>query len=136
MTVTDTVTDGGASCALLPQCCGAAYLKQGKIDEGVEMLEAVSTGDNTLKMATLVALGFAYEDQGAFGKAGSSFEKAASTPAETDNLTPLLLQKAGENYEADGDLSKARRVYQRIKDEYPVSQQGTQIDKYLGRIAQ
>ena len=28
--MTDTVTDGGASCALLPQCCGAAYLKQGK----------------------------------------------------------------------------------------------------------
>ncbi|MEL6594111.1 MAG: tetratricopeptide repeat protein [Bacteroidota bacterium] len=115
---------------------GVAYIKLGQVEDGIEMLESVSTSANTLGLSTYTALGFAYEETGDFGKAASNFEKAATTPAKSDNTTPLFWQKAGENYEANGDISKARKLYQQIKDEYPLSQQGQQIDKYLGRVAE
>ncbi len=115
---------------------GVAYLKQGQLDAGISELEAISAGNNTLGMATYVALGFAYEDQGDPGKAASFFEKAASTPAENDQTTPLFLLHAGMNYEADGSIAKARSAYQKIKDAYPNSTEAQQIDKYLGRVAE
>lgn len=115
---------------------GVAYLKQGQIDDGVAELEAISAGNNSLGMATYIALGFAYEDMGDPAKAASYFEKAARTPAENEQTTPMFLLNAGINYEADGNISKARSLYQEIKDEYPSSSEGGQIDKYLGRVAE
>ncbi|MEL7532931.1 MAG: tetratricopeptide repeat protein, partial [Bacteroidota bacterium] len=134
----DVIDDhsGTATANAAKYYAGVAYLKLGQVNDGLDMLESVSTSGNTLGMSTYIALGFAYEDQGDYGKAASNFEKAATTPAESDNTTPLFLQKAGENYEANGDIAKARKLYQKIKDEYPTSQQGSQIDKYLGRVAE
>jgi tetratricopeptide (TPR) repeat protein len=115
---------------------GVAYLKQGDLESGIDELESVSAGDNTLGFATYVALAFAYEDQGNPAKAASLFEKAANTPVRNEQTSPLLFLHAGQNYEAAGEINKARKVYEIIRDEYPLSTEGRDIEKYLGRVAQ
>ena len=46
-----------------------------------------------------------------------------------------MLLNAGRNYEADGNLSKALSLYQKIKDKYPQSAEARDIDKYIGRVS-
>jgi tetratricopeptide (TPR) repeat protein len=41
--------------------------------------------------------------------------------------------KAGEIYELNGNYSEALKLYERIKDEYPESTEGSSIDKYIAR---
>ena len=115
---------------------GVISVRQGLTAEGIDYLQSVSTGDNMLGMSTAMALGFAYEEQGDYEKAAASFEDAASIPAENDQTTPTMLFNAGRNYEAAGNISKARALYQQIKDKYPTSTEGFRIDKYLGRVSE
>ncbi|MEO1449163.1 MAG: tetratricopeptide repeat protein [Bacteroidota bacterium] len=126
---------GTAAANMAKYYIGIIYLKQGNTDDGIEYLESFSKGDDFLSMGAYTALGFAYEDQGDASKAASLFEKAARTPAENDKTTPTMLLNAGRNYEAAGNPGKAKSLYQEIKDEYPFSSEGLNIDKYLGRVA-
>jgi len=41
--------------------------------------------------------------------------------------------KAAELYEMNGKYSDALKLYQQIKDEYPGSNEGSSIDKYIER---
>lgn len=115
---------------------GMIYLKQGDLDTGIDYLKKFDTGDNMLSMAAYMALGFAYEDLGDPEEAASYFERAARTPGENDQTTPMMLMQAARNYEAAGKPAEARKIYERIKSEYPTSSEGISIDKYLGRVAQ
>lgn len=123
-------TDAGNSATYYT---GIIYLRQGQIDEGVRYLKDVSTGEDMLSMATYMALGFAHEDLNDPSAAAGYFEKAAKTPGENAQTTPTMLLQAGINYEEAGDTDKARKLYQRIKDDYPQSSEGVSIDRYLGR---
>lgn len=114
---------------------GVIYLKQGDTQTGIDYLEDVSTGDDMLSMATYMALAFAYEDQGDAGRAADLFEKAAYTPEANPQTTPMLLLKAGQNYEATGEADEALELYQTIKEDFPESAEARQIDKYIGRVS-
>ena len=48
--------------------------------------------------------------------------------------TPLFLMKAGELQELNGKYDEALKLYERIRDEYPESTEGTSIDKYIARV--
>ncbi len=45
------------------------------------------------------------------------------------------LLKAGIIYEELGDTAKALEAYNKIKDKYPQSVEGFDIDKYISRLA-
>lgn len=114
---------------------GIIYLKQGRIEEGVEYLEDFDEPSNTLlAMSSYMAQGFGYEDLGNPEKAASYFQRAASAVGENDHTTPTMLLNAGRNYEAAGQFDKALNVYQTIKKDFPTSSEGFQIDKYIGRV--
>jgi len=60
------------------------------------------------------------------------FDKAAKT---SDNLfSATYLLKAGAVCEETGDTQKALSYYKEIKDRYPQSMEGYDIDKYISRI--
>jgi hypothetical protein len=42
--------------------------------------------------------------------------------------------KAAELYELDGKYPDALKLYERIKDEYPTSTEGSSIEKYIARV--
>ena len=112
---------------------GVIHLKKGELETGVDYLKDFSTGDNMLSMAAYMALGFAYEDLGDPAQAASYFERAANTPGENESTTPTMLLHAAQNYEAAGDAGKALELYREIKQSYPLTTEGLNVDKYIGR---
>ncbi len=116
---------------------GIIHLKRGELEEGVDYLKSVSLPSGSMMAVSgNMALGFAYEDLGDPLKAANYFEKAANAIESNEYTTPMVLMNAGRNYEAAGDRAKALKSYQRIKDEFPLSSEGRQIDKYIGRVTE
>ncbi len=113
---------------------GVGYLQQGRLDEGLDALESFSKGDNLLSMAAYSALAFGYEDKGDVSKAANYFEKAANTPSANDRYTPYLLMQAARCYETLNEPDKARKLYEKIRDQYPLSAEGSRVEKYLARV--
>ena len=61
------------------------------------------------------------------------FEEAAARE-ENEFTTPMFLKKAGLAHEALGDNAKAAMAYNKIKDNWPNSDDGVDIEKYIGRV--
>ena len=57
--------------------------------------------------------------------------KSAAEMKKNEFTTPLFLMKSGLAYEELGKFDKALELYKRIKEEYPRSFEGREIDKYI-----
>ena len=67
-----------------------------------------------------------------YKKALACFEEAA---AVVDNMFAAgYLLKAGQVAEKLGENEKALSFYKKIKEQYPQSMEGYDVDKYIGRI--
>ena len=67
-----------------------------------------------------------------YEKATELFEKAAAR--EVNAFTsPMYLKKAGLTYEELGQYEKAIVAYTKIKNEFPQSSEGADIDKFIAR---
>jgi len=115
---------------------GIIYLEQNNLEEGVTYLEDFDKSNSLLAVSAFTALGYAYEDMGNPQDAAQQFEKAADAVKENEFTTPKMLMEAARNYEVGGNINKARSIYEEIKEEFPNSTEGLNIDKYLGRVAQ
>ena len=79
-------------------------------------------------------IGDALVNKGDIKGAVSYFKDAAKI---SDNiLSAGYLFKAGLCYEELKQPKEALAVYQQIKDNYPQSPEGVEIDKYISRIAE
>ena len=114
---------------------GIIHIRQGNLEDGIDYLKSFSKSDNMLSSSAYMAMGFAYEDLGDPSEAANYFEKAARTPGENEHTTPTMLLNAGRNYEAAGQASKALSLYKEIKEDYPQSSEGINIDKNIGRVS-
>lgn len=101
-------------------------------DNAVYYLKKYNGKDNILAARALSSLGDAYCGLENYSAALSSYEKAA---AKSDNMYAAgYLLKAGVVAEQLGDSAKALAFYKEIKDQYPNSVEGYDIDKYISRI--
>ncbi|MFI3268086.1 MAG: tetratricopeptide repeat protein [Rikenellaceae bacterium] len=64
----------------------------------------------------------------------TAFEKAAKM-TENSLTTPMYYKKAGIVAEKLGKKDKALEFYTAIKNNYPMSTEGRDIDKYIGRVS-
>ena len=95
-------------------------------------VEKYSSKDAILAARAAACIGDAYVGLENYSKALGYFEKAA---AAADNMfAATYLLKAGVTAEKLGDNAKAVSFYKTIKEEYPQSMEGYDIDKYIGRI--
>jgi len=115
---------------------GVIQLRQGNLEDGVRYLKEFDKSNSLLAVAAYTALGYAHQDMGDPAEAASYFEKAANAVKDNEFTTPKMLMEAGRSYEMAGNKSKARSLYERIKEEYPNSTEGLTIDKYLGRVTE
>ena len=111
---------------------GVCELQIGNYEQAIKYLESYKGKDAILAARAKSCLGDAYVGLENYTKALACYEQAA---AEADNMFAAgYLLKAGAVAEKLGDDAKALKFYQTIKDQYPQSMEGYDVDKYIGRI--
>ncbi|MBO8485011.1 MAG: tetratricopeptide repeat protein [Bacteroidetes bacterium] len=111
---------------------GVCELQLGNYSEALGYLTSYRGKDKILLARATACIGDAYTGLEDYAKAAAYFEKAA---AIADNMFAAgYLLKAGVTYEELGQKDKALAAYKTIKDKYPQSMQGYDIDKYISRI--
>ncbi|MBE6233004.1 MAG: tetratricopeptide repeat protein [Bacteroidales bacterium] len=111
---------------------GVCELQLGNWESAISYLKAYKGKDAILAARATACIGDAYVGLEDYQKALGYFEDAA---AKADNMYAAgYLLKAGAVAEKLGDNAKALSFYETIKDQYPQSMEGYEIDKYIGRI--
>ena len=112
---------------------GICYLKMGEFQNAIDHLEKFDARDKVVAPMATGAIADAYMELGQVEKAAGLYMKAAEQN-KNDFTTPFLLMKAGWAYEELGSYEKALKAYTRIREEYPRSNEGRDIDKYISKM--
>lgn len=111
---------------------GVCELQLGNYENALDQLKKYKGKNSILAARAIACSGDAYVGLEKYKEALDCFEKAA---ARADNLFAAgYLLKAGVICEELGDQAKALGFYKKIKDKYPQSMEGYDIDKYISRI--
>ena len=110
---------------------GMAYLEMKQYDKAIEFLEQFSTDEAITGPLALGGIGDSFLQLGQPEDALGYYEKAFAK--DLNNLTtPRYLYKAGITALELGDAARALKYFQRIKDEFPDSDEGRTIDVFIG----
>jgi tetratricopeptide (TPR) repeat protein len=112
---------------------GISYLNLGQFDAAIDYLRDFKPAGDVLPAMKEGALGDAYSEKGDFAKAMSYYKKAASSKPN-EAITPYYLKKIGLLHERNAEWAEAKKAYQQIKDKYPNSPDGRDIDKFIIRV--
>lgn len=114
---------------------GICYLHLGQFEDAMEYLNSYKIKDKIIGSLAKGAIGDALVELGDLDTGAEMYIKAAELGDNAFN-TPIFLMKAGQIYEIQQKYEEAVNLYERIKDEYPESTEGTSIDKYIARVNQ
>jgi tetratricopeptide (TPR) repeat protein len=109
---------------------GICYLKLGQFELALEQLNKFSTSDKLVGPMAKGAMGDANMELKQVEKAAGLYLEAAEMK-KNDFTSPLFMMKSAMAYEELGKFDKSLGIYKRIKEEYPRSNEGREIDKYI-----
>ena len=109
---------------------GICYAQLGKYEEAAKALDSFDGNDKMVAPAMKGAMGNCYAQLGQLDKAASLLLKAADE-ADSNSLSPIYLQQAGEILVKQGKYDEAIKAYTTIKEKYFRSYQAMDIDKYI-----
>jgi len=112
---------------------GASLMQMGQFEEAVIYLNKYSLDDEILAPQAKGLIGDAKAELGNNAEAIKLYIEAADM-ADNAFHTPIYLMKAGMLQEMDGNFAEALKLYERIRDNYPESNEGRSIDKYIARV--
>jgi tetratricopeptide (TPR) repeat protein len=126
---------GGTKAANLASFyAGSCYMKLGDFNNAVKYLKDFSTPVKQLQIRAYGLLADAYSEQNKKQEAAEEYKKAGTFYEKDDLFSPEYLFRSGYLYESMGKTQEAIAMYRLIKDKYPTSQRGIDIDKYLARL--
>lgn len=112
---------------------GICELQLGNYESAIDYLKNYKGKDAILKARSISCMGDAYVGLEDYAKALDCFVKAAGV---IDNIyAAAYLLKAGVTAEQLGKNEEALKDYKTIKEQYPQSMEGYDIDKYISRLA-
>jgi tetratricopeptide (TPR) repeat protein len=112
---------------------GICYLHLGQYQDAIDYLTKYSKKDKVIGSIATGATGDAYVELGDLDKGVAKYIEAADMAKNSFN-TPIFLMKAGQIFELQQKYAEALKLYERIKNEYPESTEGTTIEKYIARV--
>ncbi len=112
---------------------GVSYLRLGQFENAIKLLDEFHTQDPILGVIAKGSIGDAFLELGQKEEAMEYYQKAVKV-SDNDYVVPFYLLKAGLLAEQLGKNEEAKGYYETIKAKYPDSRQGTDIDRYLGRV--
>ena len=114
---------------------GVCDLKLGSFNEAIKYLTDFSTDSKPVQMMAYGCLGDAYSEVNKKSDAVDAYKKAASTfEDDKDNSAEYLFRAALLN-EVLGKNKEALDLYKQLKDKFPGTQRGAQVDKYIYRLS-
>jgi len=113
---------------------GICYYHLNKPEDALTYLKKYSVKDNVFAPIIHGLMGDCYVDLGKTAEGIKYFNQAASD-ANSELISPIYLKKAGVAYESLSDYANAEKIYRTIKDKYPTSQEASDIDKFIERVA-
>lgn len=111
---------------------GLSYLYLGEYENAISSLKKFSSDDLLMANMAIANIGDAYMQLGNYAKAAEHYKKAAASKAN-DFSTPTFLMKNALALEKSNDYSGALKIYEKIEKEYPSSQEGRDVEKYIER---
>jgi tetratricopeptide (TPR) repeat protein len=113
---------------------GSCYLKLGDFNNAIKYLKDFSTSVRQLQERDYGLLADAYSELNRKEEAAEQYKKAGTYFEKDELLSPEYLFRSGYLYESMGKTQDAIAMYRLIKDKYPTSPRGSDIDKYLARL--
>ena len=114
---------------------GMAYMRLGEYNNAITHLKAFSSTDDIYGALAYGNIGDAYLQQKNNAEALNYYIKAFEQ-SNNEFVTPLYLKKAGIAATLQGKTADALKYYERIKNEYPNSEEARTIDILIGKISQ
>ena len=111
---------------------GIGYLRKGEYQNAIDHLEKFSSDDQILSAVSQGAIGDAYVELGNLGEAAENYMKAANKN-KNKFTTPIYMMRAGIVYEDLAQYNDAIKVYETIKNDYPETNEGREIEKFIAR---
>jgi len=116
---------------------GESYLQLGDYKNAIKYLEEFDAhGAKQVEAKVEGLLGDAYAEMKQNEKALEHYKKAGSIFPEDAFLSSEYLFRAGMLYEIMGKNKEAIEVYKEIKEKFPRTEKGYNIDKYLARLGE
>jgi TolA-binding protein len=109
---------------------GICFLRTGKYEEAIKHLEKFDSDDIMVESMALGAMGDCYMELGNKEKAAALYLKAG-TRKKNSFISPIFLKKAGMVLEDLKKYDKALKAYQIIEKDYPETEEGKIIEKYI-----
>ena len=109
---------------------GLSYAKLGQYEKALTYLNDFSGKDQMVSAAVMGAAGNCYAQLGQLDKATANLLKAAEK-ANSNTISPIFLQQAGEIFVNQGKYADAIKAYNQIKNKFFQSYQAMSIDKYI-----
>jgi len=109
---------------------GVSYLNLGRFEDAAEYLSSVKAKGDILPIMKHGNLGDVYSEQGDFGKAKSSYQKAVSAE-ENAFLTPYYMNKLAMLNLKEGNAAESQKLFAQIKNDYPDSPVAAEVEKFL-----
>lgn len=125
---------GTKAASLAKFYAGACYVKLGDFNNAIKQLKDFKTDDQLLDVRSTGLLGDAYAELGKKNEAIEQYRKAGTIFPDDNFNSPEYLFRAGLLYQDIGKNKEAIEVFKIIKDKYPSSERGADIDKYLARL--
>lgn len=111
---------------------GICYFHLGDYEQAIKYLSGYDGKDQFFSNTVVGLIGDCYVELGESQKATRFFIKAAESKNEV--LAPFYLKKAAVIFESIGENEKALKNYLAIKEMYPLSLEGQDIDKFITRL--
>lgn len=113
---------------------GICALRLGDYNKAVKYLKDFSTDAREIQTIAYARLADAYAELDNTADALKYYEKAGKHFPEHESLSAENLFRAGMLSETLGKEAEAIKFYKEIKDKYPRTDRGYQIEKYLARL--
>lgn len=113
---------------------GICYLRTGEYQNAIDYLSKFDSDDQMIAPIAQGSIGDAYSQLNDYKEAASYYMKAASY-SENEFTAPIYLKKAGLTYLELNEYSKALDAFNAIKEKYPTSTEGRQIEKYITKAS-
>ena len=111
---------------------GISYLKLGEYQQAIDYLDQFDCEDILVAPVAEGAKGDAYLELGDSDKALSQYKKAFGI-SENELTSPVYMIKAASLLEEKGKYNDALDIYNELKEKYPNTNEGRNIDKYIAR---